>query len=83
MNENQEVKTETIPPANIMIDFDGKKFTVVVPVEVGKIGAYGAFVAAQELASKVFWAMEKKAAEEEAKSKSILRSLHIPGLRTQ
>lgn len=78
MSDNQP---ETLEEKHeVKIDYDGKNFTVVVPVILGKIAAYGAFQMGMELASKVFWAIEKKEAEQ---SKSVLSKLHIPGMRTQ
>jgi hypothetical protein len=61
---------------------DGKIFMLRMPVAIGKMGAYGALEMMRDEVSKFFYIMERKAREEEHKSKSILQRLHIPGVRT-
>lgn len=78
----EQVANEQPKPLASSIDFDGEKFTVIVPVIAGKAGVYGVLEVAKEQASKYFYAVERKMAEEEAKQKSILSRLHIPGVRT-
>lgn len=80
-SENGIPPMET-PGQEVKIEFDGKRFLVTVPLAVGKIGVYGAFAMAQELASRVFWGIEKKEAEAREKTnKGFLQKLHIPGMR--
>lgn len=75
MNDNGDTPDKK---HEVKIDYDGTLLTVVVPVALGKIAVYGALQMALELASKIFWAIEKK----EVEAKGLLSKLTIPGART-
>lgn len=61
----------------VNIKFDGKTFTIVIPVIIGKMGVYGAIQLVHEEAQKFFYAQEMQARKQREASR-----LHIPGGRS-
>lgn len=62
---------------SVELECDGERLKLPVPLACGKIGVYGAIKMAEELASRIFWDLERKQREEQKKSESILSRLHF------